>query len=1443
MHFNKRVQEFIKTIIMNKAGSNKMPVKYYNYRVEFQLRGAGHIHGTLWLDLEKLSRVMDTSNPEGREAMDETVEDTEEGERDPKHFERVFESVKEENIGLYHTDCGGECSSCKDLESLAWLADRFMTCTLKNPSTRDLALSLQQHKHFPKSCKKRGTDCRYGAPWFPCLRTIIQVPARVKFKQETVTEEEKVRLIEKAKQVQGDVTAVLQDKELMMGYELMGDDDIETYLFHRRMEQNIGRALKERKSKHEDDPAKSCDPEVLQDYQDHIDSSIAFYAEMEEAGLIERQKYHILEKEKIDMQQIKRDRLKLILDEAKIEGETFEEKNKNYEDALSYSFKKGYKVNVKRDIDEIYTNTYNPVWIQAWDANIDIQICLDFFAVITYITDYYMKDDSGLMKEMQEALDKDEGGDLKSKLNLVKNVFLTHRQVGESELYYKMFPSLHLVHSNIGTQFCPTGFKQNRSRFMKEVDPAGGYNIEKLEKIAGREGKLYLEKSGYLEKYERLPVVLKDKLSYSQFMKRYDPARSMPESYSFEDDLKENVTHQMIEDGDYIYCDPEEVAEFIKLPNHIPLGDTDNPEGFTFMKRRRPRVIRIHKVKQITQPHEYYYSEMQLFLPFDKEDDLFPDDADACERKYNQNIEKIDFIRSKVMPFAKKVEAAREMAEAVVDDIAEDYDPENEVEKDKSALEGARPHPDYDVKNPEGMYNDPKEFIAKDSFRKIELDGDDELCRKIRSLDPEQRSAFDLIVQYARDSVKAKKGKNSFPVAPNLLVLGGAGTGKSHLIDVLSQYTEKTFRTPGDAPNQPYVLRLAFTGSAAKLIKGQTIHSVFKFAFNNEIRSAPQQSRDQMRSDLQNLRIIIIDEISLVQAEMLYQIHFRLSTEIFQNGLLFGGVAVVVLGDIMQIRPVKGTHVFGKIKNNQELRLEQSRHNLWHKFSVIVLKTNHRQGEDKGYADILNRLRVGTYAAEDNELLKKRVRPYNDSIPENALIVAGSNEDVNNYNTCRLNKIVGDLIQCKAVVFSESRGVFKPKLNNDGSIIGTTLQYHIDLKKGCRVMLTTNLDLCDGLVNGSLGTVVGFEYNRARLVQHIMVKFDDNEDGVRRRKNFDSLVSKYPGENATPIEKMEYGFSQSKKQDVASARATAVNFPLKLCYATTAHKIQGSTVKKPTSIVLHLHGYLVAAMGYVMLSRIQCIDQLIIVRPPKTQPEFKIEDIKPYDSAMTELGRLQELDITKQPKDYTMSVISLNIRSLRKHFEDVKAHHSLVANNVICLQETWLEKGIENCHNFSLPNKSSTFASGGPGKGVAIFFSDQFQPIATIVEEHYTLAAVRSEKMVIVNIYRSNDTQDHGLNARLVQLLDENIHQEAILVVGDLNFCERSNSSHTVRQALLGENFQSLLDPPFASHMDGRCLDQAYLRREETSNLNLCAHVGTCSYSDHDPVIVEVFET
>ena len=125
------------------------------------------------------------------------------------------------------------------------------------------------------------------------------------------------------------------------------------------------------------------------------------------------------------------------------------------------------------------------------------------------------------------------------------------------------------------------------------------------------------------------------------------------------------------------------------------------------------------------------------------------------------------------------------------------------------------------------------------------------------------------------------------------------------------------------------------------------------------------------------------------------------------------------------------------------------------------------------------------------------------------------------------------------------------------------------------------------------------------------------------------------------------------------------------------------------------------------------------------------------------------------------------------------------------------------------------------------------------------MAAVVSEteRLVVVNIYRSREANNEDFLSSLMEIFYVRARQEAILILGDFNFCERKDSSHPIRRRLLEEDFKSLLDPPFASHMDGNCLDQAYLRQRESSNEVICAHVGTCSFSDHDPVIVEVTET
>ena len=120
---------------------------------------------------------------------------------------------------------------------------------------------------------------------------------------------------------------------------------------------------------------------------------------------------------------------------------------------------------------EIYINSYNIEWIRAWDDNMDIQVVLDYFAVITYVTDYYAKDDSGTMEVIKAALEQTNTHDLKEKMRTISNIFMTHRQMGEAEAVYRLLPSMTLKKSNVTCQWVSLGTKDERSsRWMKATE-------------------------------------------------------------------------------------------------------------------------------------------------------------------------------------------------------------------------------------------------------------------------------------------------------------------------------------------------------------------------------------------------------------------------------------------------------------------------------------------------------------------------------------------------------------------------------------------------------------------------------------------------------------------------------------------------------------------------------------------------------------------------------------------------------------------------------------------------------------------------------------------------------------------------------------------------------------------------------------------------------------
>ena len=160
---------------------------------------------------------------------------------------------------------------------------------------------------------------------------------------------------------------------------------------------------------------------------------------------------------------------------------------------------------------------------------------------------------------------------------------------------------------------------------------------------------------------------------------------------------------------------------------------------------------------------------------------------------------------------------------------------------------------------------------------------------------------------------------------------------------------------------------------------------------------------------------------------MLYQLDLRLREVKQEPDKLFGGVSVFLFGDILQLRPVKARYIFEE-PISEKFQIPFSIRSLWEMFKIIVLKKNHRQGEDKSYADILNRIRRGTFTDEDIDILETRVYPSNDpKIPKDALVITCTNAEVDRINEAKLCLINETEFTVDSVNKHKTQKEFKPK--------------------------------------------------------------------------------------------------------------------------------------------------------------------------------------------------------------------------------------------------------------------------------------------------------------------------------------------------------------------------------------------------------------------------------
>ena len=238
---------------------------------------------------------------------------------------------------------------------------------------------------------------------------------------------------------------------------------------------------------------------------------------------------------------------------------------------------------------------------------------------------------------------------------------------------------------------------------------------------------------------------------------------------------------------------------------------------------------------------------------------------------------------------------------------------------------------------------------------------------------------------------------------------------------------------------------------------------------------------------------------------------------------------------------------------------------------------------------------------------------------------------------------------------------------------------------------------------------------------------------------------------------------------------------------------------KPCSLVVDVTSANKPGMVYVMLSRVQSLDQLIIL------DQMDPEKITVNDQVMAEAARMWKVSANRNPCRWMspdtagLKVCSLNTRSLRKHMEDIRSDPILLKSHVLCLQETWLEDGEEADDRFQLEGYQGHFVSEGHGKGLAVYVKKELEieGIHNLAAPNMQLSKIAMRHLDVISIYRSQEEPYSSAAHLLKNFIDP---EKDTLVLGDFNYCPKKEENN-LSNYLRGAGFHQLVTLP--THIRG----------------------------------------
>ena len=1005
---------------------------------------------------------------------------------------------------------------------------------------------------------------------------------------------------------------------------------------------------------------------------------------------------------------------------------------------------------LKRSPNELRINNYNRKCLRAWRANMDIQYVLDVYACAMYIVSYISKAQKGMSELLRKAVEEAKEGNtnIKQQVRDIGNKFLNSVEISAQEAVYVVL-QLPMRKASRSVVFINTSPPAERVELLKPL-----CEIENLSDDCEE-----IQSGGLLKRYTERPERMQN-ITLADWAAWYDSCGKK----------RYRKTNKRC-DVDNLLLENEEEENDDELLDDNSGVSTENKE---LKKRTQARIIRSVWFNKEAQPEKHYRELLMLFTSWRNEETDLIKNYSTFEEHY---LARRDEIGEQMQQYAICCEDLNEVGNHLQECVDDGYDTIAPVTQDverQDQDEGCTDtHPDLNetLDHLSDNLGIPSTQQNNEPLILNEMP-DDEYRGLVQMLNKKQREFFYHALHLIKTSEKPFYA----------FLSGGGGVGKSHLIKSIYQAALKYYNSrAGQDFRRVQILLLAPTGKAAYLIKGNTIHSAFGIPASQSLKNyKPLDSGrlNTMRCELGALKLILLDEMSMVGNSMFtVQLNNRLK-DLKGTKEDFGGVSIITLGDLFQLKPVMDGYVFTDVQCLNSYNILAP--NLWRKhFKMFELDEIMRQRESKMFAEILNRLREGNHTASDLQKLKERCVDQSNCPTEaprlfiqNALVdeyndkVYQSFDSVDKYTIKAQDSVIG---ACSAELKEKiMRQIPYVPLKNSKQ-----LAHKLNIAVDQRTEIAINIRTDDGMTNGASNVIKHIHLtNDSKPSGLVWVQFDYDDVGRKTRQENRNLYTGSIPNTWTPIKPVTTQFAVGKTK---SAQVVRKQFPLRPASAKTVHRSQGDT---QSQVVVNLNTRrTIPHIHYVALSRVTTIEGLYItdlceskisVDPKVVQEMQLLRNEYKLDLCFTPLYMLANTDL---------KMCYLNARSLHKHIEDVRKDINYLSVDILIFTETRFcphdPDEMYIIDGYELFRDDETSNVSRPYHGIAVYLRLRMwngYPYARNCHgiELIITKTIEHPNLIIIGIYRPPRVVLSCLLTAIRTTLEENASSQVIFM-GDFN--------------------------------------------------------------------------